>query len=141
MTNGIELGPIIRIKETLTAAADAVKPDETAAHALTESYIRLRGEALRIVEEGGLPEEEFVNTFPEIELAPLPDPSTHPRQVLKQAAQNEALAKQASSLLKQMAGWFDGIFVEQTLERRLEMEAAERVKQEQKKPPGFASSS
>jgi hypothetical protein len=133
----IELGQVLRMRETLAGAADALKPDENSAHALTESYMRLRKEAVRIVEENDLPEEEFLNTFPEIEIADVPDPTMHPRQVLKRAAMRTAQAQQASSLLKQMAGWFDGIVVEQTLQRRLELEAQERIKQERKQPPGF----
>jgi hypothetical protein len=65
------------MREMLAAAAEA-QPSSSSAHALTESYVRLRAEALRIVEENNLPEEEFINTFPEMEMAPFPDPSERP---------------------------------------------------------------
>ena len=112
------MGPVIRMREMLAAAADAVKPDATGAHALTESYVRLRKEALRIVEENQLPEEEFLNAFPEIAVVEPPDRSEHPRQWMKREVELEALAKQAASLLQQMAGWFDGIVIEFMPDRR-----------------------
>jgi hypothetical protein len=118
-SNEINMGPVIRMREMLAAAAQAVKPDATGAHALTESYVRLRKEALRIVEENGLPEEEFVNTFPEIDVVEPPDRSEHPRQWMKREVELEALAKQAASLLQQMAGWFDGVVIEYMPDRRM----------------------
>ena len=127
------------MKETLQAAAGAVKPEASSAHALTDSYARLRAGALLLMEENDDLKQEFLSTFPEMEVTPGPEQGMPLDKFVMRGASDEIAAQRAAALLSQMAGWFEGIVAEQTLERRLELEAQERIKQERRIPPGFIS--
>jgi hypothetical protein len=127
----------LRLKSTLDAAA-TLEPDDGAAAGLTESYNRLRQQALAVVDSAGLPLDEFESLFPVIEVERMP---TSLDAAAWQSAKFESAAKRANLLLRQMAGWFDGVVQTLTLERRLELEAKERVAREAKPPTGFSSPS
>jgi hypothetical protein len=131
----LDLGQLLRYKGMVEAASTAVDADGAAAHALSESYMRLR-EQLANVLEGDL-SDEFNAVFPEIEIpAPV---QVHPGAAARAAIAQTPAARRAQVLLTQLAGWLDGLIAEQTLDQRLKLEAAERVAQERRKPPGFGA--
>jgi hypothetical protein len=129
----IDIGALLRLKATLEAVA-SLEPTDGAAEGLTNSYFRLRAHALAVVQSTDLPEAEFLALFPVIEIARMP---SNLDEAAWQSAKLESAAKAAHSLTRQMAGWFDGVIQEATLERRLELEAKERIAQERKPPTGF----
>jgi hypothetical protein len=130
----IDLGRLLRLKEMIDSAGDAVPADGASAPALTKSYARLREQIGGLVTGTPLA-DEFVQAFPEIEVVAAPQ--AHPRSAARAALVNESAAREARALLGQMAGWVGGLIAEQTLERRMQLEAAERVSQERRDPPGF----
>jgi hypothetical protein len=131
----LELGPLLRLKAMTDEAASSLEPESASAPAFTEAYNRLRAAVRELVDKTPI-EGEFLNFFPEIEQVSV-SLSQHPREAVREMVRFESAAKQARLLLGQLAGWVDGLIQEQTLERRLRLEAEERVKQERKQAPGF----
>lgn len=84
-------------------------------------------------------EEEFIATCPELDAVKAPP--DHPRPSLHFVWEQEAkvAAQRAAILLKALAGWIDGMIAEQTLEARIQAEAAERVRKERRPPTGFSA--
>jgi hypothetical protein len=130
-----DLGRLLRLQETIQAAAGSDEPGGLAAPVLTSSYKRLRGEVKNLISESPLV-DEFERTFPEIDVVELPnEPNAQNRFVLENAG--GPLAQTAHALLQQLGGWIAGLVAERTLQARIEAEAIERVKREQRPPTGF----
>jgi hypothetical protein len=102
-----DTGQLLRLKGAIEAAA-GIPAEASAASALTETYQRLRVQALEIAEKREL-RAEFEAMFPEIESAP--DPPEHPRESLHVVwkRQAEVKAQRASGLLHALAGWVEGL--------------------------------
>jgi hypothetical protein len=134
MAQDLDLGKLLRLKGMVESAASAVDPAQPeSAHAITDSYQRLRAQVGELVGGSDL-EGEFTASFPEIDVARF-----EPRRgsLIAEGAAALNAAQRARVLLGQLAGWLEGLIVERTLQQRIEAEAAERVKQERKQPPGF----
>jgi hypothetical protein len=134
----VDLGKLLRLKGMIDSAASAVEADAASAPALTESYQRLREQVEKTLSGSDLL-AEFQASFPELPTVEGPTGSEHPREVVSRARVAESAARKARALLGQLAGWVDGMIAERTLEKRLQAEAVERVKQE-KQRPGFRAS-
>jgi len=135
----LDLGELLRLRGMLESAATG-PADGDGAPALTESYTRLRGLVRDYVEAHGLNIDEFDPAFPEIDLVEFPE-HQHPRDFAARTMAHTPQAKRAQALLGQLAGWVSGLIDELTLDKRLRLEAEERVKQERRQPPGFRSDS
>jgi hypothetical protein len=103
---------------------------------LTSSYLRLREQALDLVDDER--RAELDATFPIIDAVELPD-DPHPRLTSRLGATGGPAARTAQGLLVQLAGWLDGYVAALTLEQRMRLEAEERVKQERRRQPGFTA--
>ena len=123
----VELPRLLRLRSMIESAASAVPDDGASAHALTESYARTRNEVRRLIADTQLV-SEFDAAFPEIEVVEVT--SRDPWAVAQSGLVNEPAARRAKLLLGQLAGWVGGLIDEQTLDRRLQLEAQERVRQE-----------
>ena len=132
-----DLGRLLRLHGAVQAATD-VTPDGNAAPALTSSYLRLREQALELVDDER--RAELDATFPIIDTVELPS-TPHPRLTSRLEATGGPAARTAQALLAQLAGWLDGYIAALTLEQRMRLEAEERVKQERRRPPGFTGDS
>ena len=113
------------------SAATAIEADGASAPALTESYMRLREQVGNVL--AGDLSDEFNATFPSIDLVQ-PPTSPQPHATAAWRVTAEPAARRARALLGQLAGWIDGLIEEQTLERRIRMEAEELAKRQR---PGF----
>jgi hypothetical protein len=132
-----DLGQLLRLEEAIKAAAGTdTEPDGASAVALTESYMRLRGQVLKFVKGSDL-EAEFESTFPEIKITERPP--SDPFEVQAAIQEGKFPARQAQSLLAQLAGWIGGIVREMTLEQQMRLDAEARAKQAAKQPPGFTA--
>jgi hypothetical protein len=132
-----DLGRLLRLHGAVKAAAD-VQPTGDAAPILTSSYIRLREQALELVDDERRAEVEA--TFPAIDIVELPE-NAHPRLANRLEVTGGPAARTAHGLLVQLAGWLDGYVAALTLEERMRLEASERVRQERRRPPGFTGDS
>jgi hypothetical protein len=84
---------------------------------------------------GGELEAEFKEMFPEIpEFKSSGDPTGGPGLIAWHTEATTA-GTNAKRLLEQLSGWVEGLIEEQTLAKRIQAEAAEKVKQEK----GFKS--
>lgn len=131
-----DLGRLLRLQEAINAAADSVEPTGHSAPALTESYMRLRGQVAELVAETDLA-QEFDETFPEIDVADLPT-SSDPGDSAILNLTAKPRAQQAAALLRQLGGWIGGIVRTMTLEQQMRIEAEAKAKEAAKQPPGFA---
>jgi hypothetical protein len=122
----------------IDAAAASVSPDASAAHALTESYVRLRREVSELAQELGLG-EEFAAVFPEVAVAEPPTASLAGNLGRQFNLDLQAEAKRASTLLGQLAGWVQGLIDEQTFEQRIAAEAEAKATLAAKPPTGFTT--
>jgi hypothetical protein len=106
-----DIGRLLRLKGAIEAAA-GIPAEAPAASALTETYQRLRAQALETAGDRDL-RTEFEAMFPEIE--PAPDPPDHPRESLHIVWKREAevKAQRASGLLHALAGWVEGLLASQ----------------------------
>lgn len=136
----VDLGELLRLRGMTDSAATSVTADGEGAPALIESYTRLRGLTREFVGANGLNIEEFDSAFPEIDAIDLRQ-FEHPRNRMHRKGMYAPQAIRAQALIGQLGGWLSGLFDEVTLERRLRLEAEERVKQERRQPPGFRSDS
>jgi hypothetical protein len=136
--DGLDLGRLLRFREVVNQAAQTTATFESG-RAVVSSYLGLRSEVQHILQEQGLQElrEEVERLFPPIDEPEPYDPflQTDTGTAILVAA-NEALLK-----LRMLAGWIQGLIDEQTLERRLQLEAEAKVRAEAKPPTGFAGSS
>ena len=117
----------------IRSAAGGDEVDGLAAPGLTASYMRLRAQVAELV-AGTRLADEFASSFPEIEVI---EGQVHPNAARHLAFGAGPVAKEAQGLLRQLAGWIEGLVAEQTFEQRIQAEAAERVRQEKKPPTGF----
>ena len=132
----VDLGQLLRLKQTIDAAA-AVQATPESADALVGSYNRLLANVRQLAVDASL-ETEFDGLFtPVAASAPL-SPGLVGRSMLQNRSAAEVAAASASAMLAQLAGWVDGLIAEQTLEARIKAEAQARVAAEQKPPTGFA---
>jgi hypothetical protein len=129
----MDLGQLLRLKGRVDAAATVTEPDGSAAPALTESYMRLREQILKMLDGGDL-SAEFNESFPEIEI--VGSPGRHPRDVALAQMAHTVDARRAQTLLAQLAGWLDGLIQAETYEQRMRIEAEEKAKRQ---APGFTS--
>ena len=130
----IDLGRLLRLKEMIASAAGVDPANATSVYALAKSYGRLRAQVAATVEGSSL-EQEFEGAFPSADqVGRLPQ---EPQMLRSGGITHSQVARDAQALLAQLAGWVEGLIAEQTLERRLELEATERVKQERRQSPGF----
>jgi hypothetical protein len=130
-----DIGQLLRLKGEVDAAA-AAPADGLGAPALVDAYNGLRVRVARAL-DGDPRQEEFIDAFAELPAATTPL-SNQPYNVRKAAVENESLARRAQLDLGRLAGWLDGMIGEQTLERRMQLEAQERVRQERRPPTGFS---
>lgn len=131
--NDFDVGRLLRLKTSIAAAArgDEVKPAD--APSLTSSYRRMRAQVEELVAGGELV-AEFNEMFPEIPEFQGPA-GPGPRGLIDWHTEATAAGIEARRLLEQLSGWIEGLIEEQTLAERIQVEAAERVKQEK----GFES--
>jgi hypothetical protein len=130
-----DLGRLLRLQEAINASTDT-EASGKAAPALSESYMRLRGQAAELVAETQLA-DEFAATFPEIEVVQGPS-GRDPAQAAAFSISAAPQAENALALLRQLGGWVAGIVREMTLEQQMRIEAQEKAKLAAKQPPGFA---
>ena len=102
----------------IQSAASSVEADGDGAAALTQSYARLRSRVRELVEESGASLQEFDSAFPEMDVIDTPGLHEHPRRMGMRKMQYAPHAKQAQSLLAQLAGWMSGLIEELTYEQR-----------------------
>jgi hypothetical protein len=97
--------------------------------------MRLRGQVADLVEGSEL-QHEFEATFPAIDLAK--QPTSHQLGEIGLALeQGKFPARQAQSLLAQLAGWIGGLVREATLEKQMRFNAEAYAKEARKGPVGF----
>lgn len=106
-------------------ASAATTPGRDAAHALVESYRRVRELVLALLAERAYEKDEFSAAFPPLSTQPLSETerAPGPQAAIQAAATRSGAAVQASLLLRQLGGWLDGLFQSATLERRMRYEA------------------
>jgi hypothetical protein len=120
----------------MVESAAAGEANGYSAPAFTQSYVRLRGQVAQLVTGTSL-EEEFAGAFPEIEQVEIPKGRNDPAVLSMQKSALAPQAHRAQALIGQLGGWLTGLIDEQTLQQRIEAEAAVRIKQERRQPPGF----
>jgi hypothetical protein len=103
-------------------AAVLTEPDAGAVVALTDAYNRLWSLARDLVNEtDDLPSDEFARCFTLLSPVAVPDRLD---QFAMMSAKFESQSKQASMLLRQLGGWFDGVITALTFSQRIEDDAA-----------------
>lgn len=131
--NNFDVGRLLRLKGSITTAAQGDKIEPADAPSLTSGYRRMRAQVAELVDGGEL-EAEFNEMFPEIpEFQGSSGPG--PRGLIDWHTEATTAGTNARRLLEQLGGWIEGLIEEQTLAERIQAEAAERVKQEK----GFES--
>lgn len=133
-SNAFDLGHLLRLRETIRSAAGDGTADGIAAPGLTASYMRLRAEVVVLVADSPLA-EEFSRTFPDVDIIEVKAGPAAAQRLALSAAHS---AQEAQGLLRQLAGWIEGLVAEQTLQERIRAEAVERVRLDTKPATGFA---
>ena len=133
MANGkpmLDLGRLLRVQAMVTEVAQTTATFR-ASNALVRAYLRLREEII-----GALAEAEGLEELrAEAErLFPILDEASRNNQGRMEEATAAALIN-----IRQIGGWVQGLIDEQTLERRMRMEAEERAKLAARSAPGFTA--
>ncbi len=123
----LDIGRLLRLKNMVDTAATSVEPNAGSARALTDSYVRLREEVREMIADSEL-KHEFHRVFPGIAIQEAPNPSLAGGLALEDDARLNAEAQRARALLGQLAGWVQGLIDEQTLEKRLQLEAEAKAR-------------
>lgn len=114
----------------MAEAAAATTVTRDAAHALHESYRRLRDQVSGLLAADEARLAEFTAAFPE--LSPnLPQASAAgggPHAAMVVASTRTAMAEHAALLLRQLGGWLEGLVQEATFEQRMRLEAEATAK-------------
>lgn len=131
-----DLAELFRIKSMIDATVQ-MEPNDSAASALVSAYNRLRTQAIAFVRAADdLPTTEFENLFRLLPGVSVPEQLD---QFAMQSAKLESEAKNASILLRQLGGWFDGVIAARTLDQRIAAEARAKAEIEARPATGFTS--
>jgi hypothetical protein len=106
--NATEISRLIRLRSMIQSAAEVVPVDGHAAPALTENYSRLRALVREALTDEAAPVDEFEACFPDLPVVDFGG-ITSARAVGLRELTYAPEAKQAQSLLRQLAGWLEGV--------------------------------
>jgi hypothetical protein len=127
---------LMRLSGALQAALPAEVKD-TDAQGLAESYVRLRGACRQISIDVGISEQEFDAQFPDDAGQPLTGSMTLHQQA-QRLKQNETVARNAATLLRQLAGSVSGLLELEAINQDISQEQLEAAREAGRPSIGFS---
>lgn len=124
----------------LSGALQAALPDQvkdTDARGLSESYTRLRAACRNVSVELRVAEEEFDAQFPESAGNPMDGPGTLHQQA-QRTKSNETVARNAATLLRQLAGHVSGLLELEAINQDVSQEQLEAAREAGRPRLGFS---
>ena len=124
----------------LSGALQAALPDqvkETDARGLSESYVRLRAACRLVSLDIGVTEEEFDAQFPESAGSPFDGPGSLHQQA-QRTKSNETVARNAATLLRQLAGHVSGLLELEAINQDISQEQLEAAREAGRPSVGFS---
>jgi hypothetical protein len=112
--------------------AESAELTQTHAHGLNETYRRLRESVRDLAESLGIGSDEFDRELPSIE-PPRLTPAANPRASFELA--NDA--NTAAGLLRQLAGYVEGLIEMVVLEQQITTEQVRAAGEASREPTGF----
>jgi hypothetical protein len=126
---------LMRLSGSLQAALPTEVKD-TDAQGLAESYVRLRAACRQVSTDLGVSEQEFDAQFPEDAGSPMTEYAGIQQQ-MRHAKHNEAVARSAATLLRQLAGSISGLLELEAINQDISQEQLEAAREAGRRQVGF----
>jgi hypothetical protein len=128
---------LLRLRGMVARSVPEEDVKATDAYGLTESYLRLRASARSVATDLGISGEGFDAELPEIASVPPESSLQGPRDLIDTRHNETTKASHAASLLKQLAGYVEGLIEAVVLDQRLDMEQVRAAREAARQPLGF----